>query len=238
MKANHRPCVSVVMSVYNCAKYIQGSIESIIKQTFTDWEFVIIDDGSNDGTSMLLERFCNDPRIKVIRQDNLGLTKSLNIGLKIAQGKYIARQDADDVSFPARIAKQVDFLDSKPDFGLVGTWAEWTDENDTCLQILDYPTMDNDIQETLMKKCCFTHGSVVMRKSAVDDVGGYCEDFFLAQDYDLWLRIAEKFKVANLSEVLYKYRKVKEGISCQMYLKRQKYKQIALERAQIRRRGD
>ena len=118
MKANHRPCVSVVMSVYNCAKYIQGSIESIIKQTFTDWEFVIIDDGSNDGTSMLLERFCNDPRIKVIRQDNLGLTKSLNIGLKIAQGKYIARQDADDVSFPARIAKQVDFLDSKPDFGL------------------------------------------------------------------------------------------------------------------------
>ena len=235
MSATRIPYVSVIMSVYNCVRYVQESLESIIGQTFMDWEFIIIDDGSTDGTSELLNNICKDPRISVFRQDNHGLAKSLNTCLRLASGRYIARQDADDVSFPTRLAKQVAFLDSMPEFGLVGTWAHWTDEDDTCLQILDHPAQDDEIQETLLEKCCFTHGSVVIRKSVLDNVGGYCEDFVLAQDYDLWLRIAERCKVANIPEVLYTYLKVKTGISCQRYVERLKYKQLAVARAYNRR---
>jgi len=223
------------MSVYNCVRYVQESIESIIGQTFTDWEFIIMDDGSTDGTRELLTKVCSDPRIKVYRQENVGLAKSLNRCQNLVKGKYIARQDADDVSFPTRIAKQVAFLDMMPEFGLVGTWAQWTAEDDTCLQILDHPIQNDEIQETLLKTCCFTHGSVTMRKSVFNEVGGYCEDFVLAQDYDLWLRIAEKSKVANIPEVLYTYRKVKSGISCQRYVERLKYKELAVARACNRR---
>lgn len=230
------PYVSIIMPVYNCIRYVQESIESILGQTYADWEFIIIDDGSTDGTRELLNNICKDPRIKIYNQDNRGIAKSLNTCLRFASGRYIARQDADDISFPTRLAKQVAFLDSMPECGFVGTWAQWTDEDDKCIQILDYPIQDDEIQLDLLNRCCFTHGSVTMRKTALDKVGGYCEDFQLAQDYDLWLRIAERFKAANIPEVLYIYRKVKDSISCQRYAERQKYMQLAVARAYTRRK--
>jgi glycosyltransferase involved in cell wall biosynthesis len=208
----YNPIISVVMSVYNGEKYLNDAIGSIINQTFSDFEFIIINDGSTDSTQMIIDSY-NDCRIRKYYQQNMGLTKALNRGLKIAEGKYIARQDADDISLAQRFCYQVDFLNKNKDVGLVGTHAAAIDSNGKEIGIWKTPISHNKISEQLKRGNSFAHGSVMLRKKTIQEIGGYREKFMYTQDYDLWLRISEKFKTANIGKVLYRSRRTSKSIS-------------------------
>jgi len=200
------PRVSVLMSVYNGARYLRDAVDSILGQTFTDFEFIIVDDGSTDETPAILNSY-TDPRIVRLRNEtNIGLTRSLNKGLVVARGEYVARQDADDVSLPRRLAKQVEFLDGHPVIGLVGSAYEEFYEDGRLQRAVQMPLQPADIREQLFYGHCFCHGSAMARIRCLHAVGDYDEEYEVAQDRDLWLRLAERFDLANLPEVLYKLR--------------------------------
>jgi len=196
------PTISVVMAVYNGEKYLRESVESILNQTFKNFEFVIINDGSSDRTQEILESYI-DPRIILIHRKHFGLTKSLNKGISLAKGKYISRQDADDISMPERLEKQISFLEEHKSVALLGTTVKIIDENGSLIHIRKYPSDSSSIKKGIKEDNCFCHGSVIFRKKHFFELGGYREIFSTAQDYDLWLRFAENFEVANLSTPLY-----------------------------------
>ena len=204
------PKISVIMSVYNGEKYLREAIESILNQTFTDFEFMIVNDGSTDNSLKIIKIY-NDERIGIINNEkNIGLTKSLNKALKQAKGEYIARQDADDVSLPNRFEMQVKYLESHPEVVLLGTSFYLIDETGEITEkyvVLAKPTIKD-----LIKENQFSHGSVVVKKEIVDKLGGYNELFRYSQDYELWLRIAECYEVRNLTQVLCKIRSHNENI--------------------------
>ena len=207
------PKVSVVMSVYNGQRYLREAVNSILNQSFIDLEFIIIDDGSTDDTAQILREF-RDGRIVYLRNDeNQGLTKSLNKGLKLARGEYIARMDADDISVPERLHRQVEYLDQYPLVGLVGVTPVCIDSAGNELGRWNVLTTNEEIQAQLAQSNCFCHGSVMFRRSCIEAVGLYDETFVLAQDHDLWLRIAELFDVANLPQPLYQWREHDERLS-------------------------
>lgn len=199
--------VSVIMSVYNGADYLDQAVESILAQTYAGFEFIIIDDASSDATPQVLCKYGDRRIIRLRNQSNLGLARSLNRGLAVARGQYIARQDADDTSLPQRLAMQVAYLESQPRNGLVGTTASWIDADGKELQVWCTPTRNHLLQEDLLRYCPIMHGSVMMRRAALAEVGGqYTEAFRTGQDYDLWLRMSERWDVAVLPDVLYRYR--------------------------------
>lgn len=194
------PKLSVIMSVYNGEKYLREAIESILNQTFTDFEFIIINDGSTDN-SLAIIRSYDDRRIRSLNNEtNIGLTKSLNNALKVATGEYIARQDADDISLPDRFEAQLKYFEQYPEVALLGTSKYVISEDGTILRkviALSNPG------RTLLKENVFTHGSVMFKKAVVDELGYYNEFFKYSQDYELWLRIAKQYEVRNLKSVLY-----------------------------------
>jgi glycosyltransferase involved in cell wall biosynthesis len=201
------PLVSVVMSVYNGDQYVPESVESILNQTFTDFEFIIINDGSTDKTKVILEEYAaNDSRILLVHQENLGLTKSLNKGIALARGKYIARQDADDYSLPDRLATEVTFLSSNESIAMVGTAVNVVDGKGNVLAIFRHPSDFDVIKKNLMKHNCFWHGSAMFVRESFEHIGRYRDAFTTSQDYDLWLRFSENYQMANLSVPLYCYR--------------------------------
>ncbi len=201
-----QPLVSVVMAVYNEAEGVQAAIESLRHQTFTDFEIIIVDDGSTDHTWQGLSSI-HMSRLRIHRNiPNRGQTASLTLGLTMASGRYIARHDAEDTSEPWRLEKQVALMETHPDLALVGTQVCWVDAENQPIRQFEYPTRHEDITARLKSKNSFAHGSVMIRRAALDAVGGYRADFRLAQDYDLWLRLAERYEVANLSETGYRMR--------------------------------
>lgn len=207
------PKVSVIMSVYNGEKYVKHAVESILAQTFKDFEFIIINDGSNDKTPEILATF-DDPRIKIIHQtNNIGLTKSLNKGIQMAQGKYIARMDADDIALPERLERQVKFMDANPDVGIVGTAYYEIDANGRIVGKKVFPLHDKELRKVLIRYNPFFHASVMIRRTVFEQVGLYDESFLRAQDYELWFRVAKRFKLANLPEPLMMRRYEKSNIS-------------------------
>jgi len=204
------------MSVYNGERYLKEAVESILNQTFKDFEFIIINDGSTDKSPQILDEYTKrDRRTRVIHQKNIGLTKSLNKALKLAQGKYIARIDADDIAYKSRFKKQVDFLEKHPKVGLVGNYVDVIDERGKNIGRLIYPTSDKKIKKELIKKNPFCHPSVMFKKEVTKKVGVYNEDFGAAQDYDFWMRISKHYQIANLSEVLGAWRLRKKAITFQ-----------------------
>ena len=208
-----KPKISVLMSVYNGEKYLETAIQSILKQTFQDFEFIIIDDASTDSTPDILIKL-SDPRVKILRNHkNLGLTKSLNIGTREAQGEYIARMDADDISLPHRFESQIRYLDMHTDYALVGSLAYQIDETGQYQFIPKLQTDDHLIRKHLIQSNNFVHGSVMIRRNVLLSMGGYDERFKYANDYNLWLRIIERHKVANLPEPLYCWRSYSTQIS-------------------------
>lgn len=208
--------LSVIMSVYNGERYLKEAIESILNQTFKNFEFIIIDDGSTDKSPQILDKYAKkDKRIKLIHQKNIGLTKSLNKALKLAQGKYIARIDADDIAYKSRFKKQIRFLEKHPKIGLVGNYVDVIDEKGKNIGRLIYPTNDKDIRKVLIKKNPFCHSTIMFRKEVAEKVGGYNKDFSAAQDYDFWMRISKHYQIANLSEVLGAWRLRKKAITFQ-----------------------
>jgi glycosyltransferase involved in cell wall biosynthesis len=230
------PQISVVMSVFNGAPHLEEVITSILQQTFANFELIIVNDASTDATPEILQKF-DDCRIRVITNPgNLGLTKSLNIGMKASRGKYIARMDADDFSLPQRLELQWQFLEKRPDYALVGSPYYQIDEQGRSRALIRVLTEDAELREGLKQQNWFGHGSVMMRREAALQLGGYDERFTCAQDYDLWLRMSEQFKIANLEEPLYCWRLSATGIS-QSRIKEQEYfaglaRKKAMEREQ------
>ena len=221
----NKPKVSVIMSVYNGEKYLREAVDSILNQTFKDFEFIIINDGSTDKTSEILENY-NDPRIVIINnQENIGLTKSLNKGLKIAKGEYIARMDADDVSLPERLEKMVNFLNKNNDIGLLGSSFIIVDEKGRELKTYRFVTGNNEIKKKLLSGNYF--GSEMFRSACLEKVGFYREEFRYAQDYDLCLRIAEFWDVANIAEPLYNLRVNLQSISIVNKFEQERYASLA-----------
>ena len=215
------PKVTVLMSVYNGERYLREAIDSIWNQTFTDFEFLIVNDGSTDRTAAILRSY-DDSRIKIINnENNIGLTKSLNKGLGMARGVYIARMDADDVSMPERLEREVDFLETHHDYAVVGTFVKVLNKNSDVIHIGDKLIEDAKIQEFLKRDNCITHGSAMIRKKCLIDVGHYDESMARSQDYDLWLRLSEKYRLANIPEYLYMWRKHNENIEAK-YMAEQK----------------
>jgi len=197
--------VSVLMTVYNDEKYLRKSIESILHQSFTDFEFIIINDGSTDSTADILHSYSSvDNRIKVIHQSNTGMTKALNFGLSISQGKYIARMDSDDISFSKRLEVEVEFLDKNPDIDLIGGGAQIIDAIDNVIGLRNIGV--NDPMKTLSHLNIYQHSDVMFRSSVLKKVIGYRDKFRNAQDYDLWLRISEVSKIAKIPDIIGQWR--------------------------------
>lgn len=199
--------VSIVMSVYNGEKYLRQAIDSILNQTFTDFEFIIVDDGSTDKTAERLRSYDDDRIVLIDNGGNIGLTKSLNKGMKIAKGKYIARMDADDVCLPERLAKQVQFLDEHPDIGVLGTGFETIDDVGTRGVKVQFSTEPGLIRWQMFFCCCVAHPSVMVRRTVYERLGGYNPKVHQSQDYELWLRAVRETKIANLQDVLLQLRK-------------------------------
>jgi glycosyltransferase involved in cell wall biosynthesis len=200
------PRVSVLMGVHDGLPYVRDAAESVLSQTVSDIELVVVDDASGDGTREVLASF-DDPRLVVIRNDeNLGLTRSLNRALGIARGAFVARQDADDRSLPQRLERQLEFLDRHPDVGLCGTWARFVDDRGRVTAIGRPPTDPDRLAEALRHANEVFHGTIVVRRALMDALGGYREAFRYAQDYDLYLRALEHTRVAVLGDPLYELR--------------------------------
>jgi hypothetical protein len=174
----------------------------------------MINDGSTDSSLSIMKSY-TDQRIRIINQTNAGLPVSLNRAITQSQGQYLARQDADDISLPERLAKQVAYLDAHPQCALLGTWAQILVEKVPTDRSLSHPHLNGDIQLKLLFFNCFVHSSVMIRKSALEICGLYPEEKekFPPEDYDLWLRIAKHWEVANLPEVLLQYRELPNSIS-------------------------
>jgi glycosyltransferase involved in cell wall biosynthesis len=189
-------------------------VQSILTQTFQDFELLIIDDGSTDSTSSILSSF-NDSRIRLLPNDqNIGLISTLNRGLALASGQYVARMDADDIAAPERLSKQVTYLDTHPDVHVVGTMVNLIDEQGIIFGGgLHYPTEPEEIRNYLLRECCLIHPSTTFRKETVIAAGGYAASAKHAEDYDLWLRLSDLHKIANLPDTLLSYRMHKKQVS-------------------------
>lgn len=205
------------MAVHNGERYLQESMESILRQSFCDFEFIIVDDASTDGTRDLIRSF-KDARVRLIEnREKRGQTRSLNRGLELAGGEFVARQDADDISEPERLAKQAAFLETNARVALVGTWYKKVDATGASLGLREVPCQWLEIRWALMFFCPFVHSSIMLRKTAVlEKIGVYNEEFVYAQDYELWSRIAAQLPVANLPEYLVRFR-MSEGSMTETY---------------------
>jgi glycosyltransferase involved in cell wall biosynthesis len=195
------PAVSVLMGVRNGAPWVGDAVRSVLEQTLADLELIVIDDGSTDATAALLDAV-RDPRLRVEHEPPRGLTPSLNRALRLARAPLLARLDADDLALPERLARQRAFLDAHPDTGLLGTGAREVDARDHEIRVVRPPGEDAAIRQALIRRNPFVHSSVMMRRSAVDQAGGYDERFPVAQDYDLWMRMSRITRLGNLAAPL------------------------------------
>ena len=200
--------LAVLMAVYNNANTLEASIKSILSQTFKDFQFVIINDASTDESLDILTKHQKlDSRIKLItNKSQLGLTKSLNKGLKVIKTKYVARMDADDQSLPKRLETQLKYLEAHPKISLLGTAAYLVNQNGKQLKLKTNPIDHQRLSKVVLRYCPFIHPTWMVRRIAILELNGYNEDFPFAQDYEFVLRLMMKFKTANLPEPLLKYR--------------------------------
>ncbi len=211
-----RPRVSVVMSVRDDAERVRRAIQSIRSQTFTDWELIVIDDGSRDGTGTVLDELVTaDGRIRAIHQEQTGLTRALIRGCAESRGEFIARQDADDLSGPPRLERQVSLLDANPDAGFVSCWTQYIGPENEPLELVTRPADSEEATRQLLvdRQGPPAHGSVMFRRALYEKVNGYRPEFYFAQDADLWLRMAERAKIGYVPQVLYYYRRDYNSIS-------------------------
>jgi len=188
--------VSVLIPVYNGEEYVRDAIQSTLDQTYEDFEIIAIDDGSTDNTYQILKEYSKkDPRVKIYKQNNQGLTKTLNKGILLAKGEYIARLDADDYSRSDRLEHQVKFLDNHPEYGMVGSYVTEIYPEETIR--VTKPTEDNEIKKSLIKSCIISHSTVMVRRWIIAEEQ-YNEKFETSQDYDLWIRIGKMHKISIL----------------------------------------
>ena len=207
------PEISVIMPVYNGEIFIRDAIESILNQTYRNFEFIIINDGSFDKTQEIIESYPDSRIICLENKKNIGVANSRNRGLSIARGSYIAIMDADDISIPDRFSKQLVFLKGHPEVGVCGGGMKVIDRDGRKIKTRTPPTLHQVIHWALMFNCCIAQPTVMCKKAIIQDIGGYNSEFIPADDYDLWTRIIGHHKIANLSEFLLEYRMHGKNIS-------------------------
>ena len=210
------PVISVLMNVYNVADYLPAAIESIRRQTWTDWELILVDDGSTDTSGEVCQQAAReDDRIRLIQQANAGIPAALNAGLKLAKGEFLARMDADDLATPDRLQLQVDYLRANPDCVVVGGQAMQIDDTGRELGSMHSPLEHDEIMSQLWqgRGSAIVHSGCMMRTSAVREVGGYQNELKVCEDLDLFLRLSETGTLANLQKQVIIVRRHLQSIS-------------------------
>lgn len=208
------PSVSVVVPVHNGADFLKAAIDSILAQTMRDFECVVVDDGSSDATpAMLADYERADPRLRVVRIAHAGIVAALNRGLAEARAPLIMRMDSDDIALPERMARQMAFLAAEPAVAVVGGAIELIDRAGTRLRHVDYPLTPADCAAAILRGSPLAHPAVMMRRDVILDCGGYRPQLQYAEDYDLWLRVSERWGLANLPEVVLRYRNHSQKVS-------------------------
>jgi GT2 family glycosyltransferase len=209
--------VSIVMSVFDGEAYLGEAIESMLHQAFTDFEFIIVDDGSTDMSAEIVQTYAKqDSRIRLIKlNENMGLASALNHGMKQATGQYIARMDSDDICQSSRLQQQVYYLEAHPEVGVLGSRMQVVDKDKKPLFAFDVPQQHSMIVWNLFFGRAFAHPSVMMRRDLLVQVGGYDETISTAQDVDLWSRLVGQGRFANLPEQLLLYRTHQKATSIQ-----------------------
>jgi hypothetical protein len=210
------PRISIIMAVRDGARFLGLTLDSLRRQSLRDFELIAVDDGSQDATGAILDA-CHDFEIVKLRNEtSLGLARSLNKGIAAARGAYIARQDADDLSYPERLTRQAAFMDSHPDVVLLGTAYDVIDQSGKRLETQRQPQDDRGIRWQMLFHNAFCHSSVMLRKSVLDNRGlSYDESLSFAQDYDFWSRLMRHGKAANLTEPLLALRQHESSMSAQ-----------------------
>lgn len=233
------PKISVIMSVRNAQKYLTKAIESILSQTYENFEFIIIDDDSTDKSLQILEEYAlKDKRIKILTQANKGMIVALNKGLEIASGDYVARMDADDISLPERFEKQTQYLEKHSECVAVGCKILLIDRSDMPIMHFHYKQSHEEIDGHHMsgQGSAISHPAAMIRKKTLLEIGGYKPEFEAAEDIDLFLRLAEIGKLANLPNLLFKYRMHMKSVGHAKRKLQIKNAQHALEEAYYRRK--
>jgi glycosyltransferase involved in cell wall biosynthesis len=202
------------MPVRNGERYLREALDSVLSQTHGELEVVLVDDGSDDSTPAIVEGY-EDRRVCLVRQPPSGLVAALGRGVAEARGDLIARMDADDVSLPHRLERQLELLERESGLGLVGCGVETIDERGRATGSWLLPAADDALRRRLLLRNLFTHGSVVMRRSALEAAGGYSGAYGANEDYDLWRRIARGWRLAAVPEVLYRYREHSAAVTKQ-----------------------
>ena len=229
--------MSVVLPVFNGGAHLVEAVESVLAQTLEELELVVVDDGSQDDSGAIVERFvAADPRVRLlIHERNLGISAALNHGCRLARSPHIARLDADDIALPDRLSRQLEFLEAHPTVACVGAAVIVIDASGRRLSIMQFPTASRVIHSRLPRGNCFAHPSVMLRRSALEDVGGY--RFDQIEDYDLWLRLSQRFALANLPEPVILYR-LNPRPSSLLGLEEQIKRGLAVRAAAHARRGE
>jgi glycosyltransferase involved in cell wall biosynthesis len=224
------PRISVVLAVRNGARHLEASIRSVLAQRFDDLELIVVDDGSTDATPEILSAARDgDARVVIVRQENRGLAASLNRGIAMARSAYIARQDADDISRSDRFERQAAYLDQHPSIAAVGSSADVLDRSGAVVGELRALQGPDAVRRGLLTlRSTPVHGSMLMRTSAIQAAGGYREAFAAGQDYDLWLRLTDRFEIDNVSDALYQWRLDADGVYSARRATQLKYAAIAL----------
>ncbi len=199
------PLVSIIMPVYNGESFLKEAIDSIVTQTYTNWELIVVNDGSTDGSRDIVLSY-TDPRIQLHdNEENLGIISTKNKAIDIAKGKYIASLDADDIALPTRLAKQVEYFETHSDCGLVATLHQEIDGNGKRGQVSLFPTSNRDVHSYLLLANCICHSSTMLRADLMKELK-YIPGFHVAEDYEMWDRITNTHFIANIPEVLTLYR--------------------------------
>ncbi len=210
------PQVSVLMTVRDEEKHVAAAVDSILGQSFGDFEFVVVDDGSADGTADALRAY-DDARLRVTISSPVGRAAALNCALAQARAPLIALMDADDVSVEDRLARQVDFLRSAPSVGVCATWLDVIDAQGETIATLAFPTRDSDIRRRFLRGNPIGGPTAVVRRDVFDRVGGFRAEFVPSEDHDLWRRALRVAEFAVIPEVLYRYRRNPRGLSHQLH---------------------
>ena len=199
--------MSVVMVTCNVDRFLGEAVESILVQTFNDFEFIIVDYGSTDTSKSIIAHYAEtDPRVRLHEIPHCGLGEARNAACLLAQGRYIALMDADDVALPQRLQLEVDFMEKHPTVGLLGAAVQWINASGEVLYISRHPADDAQLRKALAAYCAFWQPTVFLLKEAFVCAGGYRNAFAPAEDYDLWLRVTEHFQCSNLEDIVLKYR--------------------------------
>ena len=223
------PKVSVVLAVHNGERYLAEAMESILDQSLRQFEFIVIDDASTDGSAAILNGYADQRIHQITNRKRLGLTRSLNLGLKQANAEYIARMDHDDISLQPRLALQSAYLDAHPDVDMCGTWAKTLGLEPE--QTWRYPVEDGEIRSEMLFNSVLVHSSVMLRRAALEAHGlHYDPEIERAQDYELWTRAAGQLRFANIDRVLLRYRIHAEQVGKQQSAQQQAVAQMVRRR--------